>query len=62
MYGSAGGNYHSYTGTNVNTSTTSTKQQPHDSQMRRASLHQNIGLTQKGGTSQAMNPMSVPQI
>lgn len=61
MYGSAGGNYHSYTGTNVNTSATSTKQQPHDSQMRQVSLHQNIGSTQMGGTSQAMNPMSVPK-
>ncbi|CBI19420.3 unnamed protein product, partial [Vitis vinifera] len=61
MYGSAGGNYHSYTGTNVNTSATSTKQQPHDSQMRQVPLHQNIGSTQMGGTSQAMNPMSVPK-
>ncbi|CAK9145852.1 unnamed protein product [Ilex paraguariensis] len=59
-YGSAGGNYHSYPATNVNTSATSLKQQSHDSQMRQVSLHQTMGATQLG-TTRAMNMMSVPK-
>ena len=61
MYGSSSGNYHSYSGTNVNSSAASTKQQHHDSQMRQVSLHQNIGSTQLVGTNQLMNPMSGPK-
>lgn len=61
MYGNAGGSYHSYSGTNVDTSAASMKQQPHDSQMRQTSLHHNIGSAQLGGTSQGLNSITVPK-
>ncbi|KAK7828681.1 transcription initiation factor tfiid subunit 4b [Quercus suber] len=55
IYGGSGGNYHPYSGSNVNTSTSSVKPQPHDAQMRQISQHQNISSTQLGGTTQAMS-------
>uniref|UniRef100_A0A5B7ABZ1 Putative TBP-associated factor 4 isoform 1 n=1 Tax=Davidia involucrata TaxID=16924 RepID=A0A5B7ABZ1_DAVIN len=61
MYGTTGGNYHPFSGTNVNTSGTSLKQQPHDSQMRQLPVHQSVGATQLGMGTQAMNVMSVPK-
>jgi len=57
IYGSTGGNYHAYSGTNVNTSTSSVKPQPHDTQLRQISQHQNLSSTQLGGTTQGMNMM-----
>ncbi|XP_059432112.1 transcription initiation factor TFIID subunit 4b-like isoform X3 [Corylus avellana] len=61
IYGSTGGNYHPYSGTNVNTSTSSVKPQPHDTQLRQISQHQNLSSTQLGGTTQGMNMMSLPK-
>lgn len=61
IYGSSGGNYHPYAGTNVNTSTPSVKSQPHDAQMRQISQHQNMSSTQLGGTTQGMSTMSMPK-
>lgn len=55
IYGGSGGNYHPYSGSNVNTSTSSVKPQPHDAQMRQISQHQNMSPTQLGGTTQAMS-------
>ncbi|KAK9983283.1 hypothetical protein SO802_032808 [Lithocarpus litseifolius] len=55
IYGGSGGNYHPYSGSNVNTSTSSVKPQPHDAQMRQISQHQNMSSTQLGGTTQAMS-------
>lgn len=46
IYGSAGNNYHPFSGSNVNASAASLKQQPHDSQMRQASVHQSIDANQ----------------
>lgn len=63
MYGGNGGNYHPYSGTNVNTSTLSIKPQlPHDSQLRQIPQHQNMSLAQVGGEVQASNIMSVPKL
>ncbi|GLT68232.1 hypothetical protein SLA2020_404830 [Shorea laevis] len=61
IYGSSSGNYHPYSGTNVNTSTSSVKPQPHDTQLRQISQHQNLSSTQLGGTTQGMNMMSMPK-
>ena len=61
IYGSTGGNYHPYSGTNVNTSTSSVKAQPHDTQLRQITQHQNCSSTQLGGTTQGMNMMSLPK-
>ncbi|KAL4604205.1 hypothetical protein ACB092_10G176200 [Castanea dentata] len=55
IYGGSGGNYHPYSVSNVNTSTSSVKPQPHDAQMRQISQHQNMSSTQLGGTTQAMS-------
>ncbi|KAE9458773.1 hypothetical protein C3L33_09322, partial [Rhododendron williamsianum] len=46
IYGSAGNSYHPFSGSNVNASAASLKQQPHDSQMRQASVHQSIDANQ----------------
>ncbi|KAK9270316.1 hypothetical protein L1049_025894 [Liquidambar formosana] len=59
MYGSTGGNYHPYSGTNVNASASSLRPQHHDSQMRQVPLHPNMASNQLGGPTQAMNAMSV---
>lgn len=61
MYGSPGGSYHPYSGANVNASISSLKPQGHESQMRQVPLHQSMGSTQLGGSTQAMNMMSVPK-
>ncbi|KAL4620359.1 hypothetical protein ACB092_06G148600 [Castanea dentata] len=55
IYGGSGGNYHPNSVSNVNTSTSSVKPQPHDAQMRQISQHQNMSSTQLGGTTQAMS-------
>ncbi|KAI8002437.1 Transcription initiation factor TFIID subunit 4b [Camellia lanceoleosa] len=61
IYGSTGGNYgHPFSGTNVNSSAASLKQQPHDSQMRQGPVHQSIGATQLGTSTQVMNVLNVP--
>ncbi|TYH18587.1 hypothetical protein ES288_A05G284000v1 [Gossypium darwinii] len=60
MYGS--NNYHTYSGPNVNTSGSSLKPQPHDSQMR-PTAHQSMGSNPAvGGSTQAMNMMSGPKL
>ncbi|KAB2031049.1 hypothetical protein ES319_D05G277000v1 [Gossypium barbadense] len=59
MYGS--NNYHTYSGPNVNTSGSSLKPQPHDSQMR-PTAHQSMGSNPVGGSTQAMNMMSGPKL
>ncbi|KAI8548598.1 hypothetical protein RHMOL_Rhmol07G0285500 [Rhododendron molle] len=46
-YGSAGNSYHPFSGSNVNASAASLKQQPHDSQMRQGSVHQSIDANQQ---------------
>lgn len=61
-YGSTGGNYLPYPGTNINTSAQSLKPQPHDLQMRQIPGHLSMGANQIGTTTQAMNQMSVPKI
>ncbi|CAA2999138.1 transcription initiation factor TFIID subunit 4b isoform X1 [Olea europaea subsp. europaea] len=53
-YGSPGSSYPPY-------SATSLRQQPHDSQMRQATAHQNMNANQLGPTTQAMNMMNVPK-
>ncbi|XP_050235742.1 transcription initiation factor TFIID subunit 4b [Mercurialis annua] len=59
MYGgNSGGTYHTYSGTNINTSGSSMKPQPHDLQMRQMS-HPTSGSTQIGGSTQAMNMMNM---
>ncbi|XP_004300119.1 PREDICTED: uncharacterized protein LOC101295421 [Fragaria vesca subsp. vesca] len=61
MYGSTGGNYHPYPGTNV--STMPIKQQPHDSHLRPIPQHQGMGSAQSvGGETQGTNIMSVPKL
>ncbi|XP_028056196.1 transcription initiation factor TFIID subunit 4b-like isoform X1 [Camellia sinensis] len=61
IYGSTGGNYgHPFSGTNVNSSAASLKQQPHDSQMRQGPVHQSIDATQLGTSTQVMNVLNVP--
>lgn len=61
MYGSTGGNYHPYPGTNVNT--LPLKQHPHDSQLRQIPQHQSMGSAQTGGgEAQGTNIMSVPKL
>ncbi|XP_057469900.1 transcription initiation factor TFIID subunit 4b-like isoform X2 [Actinidia eriantha] len=59
--GSPGGNYHPFSGANVSTSAPSLKQQPHDSQMRQGPVHQSIGATQLGISTQVMNVLSAPK-
>ncbi|CAK7347452.1 unnamed protein product [Dovyalis caffra] len=59
MYGSSGGNYHPYSGTNVSTSGPPVKPQPHDPQTRQISHHQNMGVTQTGGPTH--NMISTPK-
>ncbi|XP_059631128.1 transcription initiation factor TFIID subunit 4b-like isoform X2 [Cornus florida] len=61
MFGNTGGNYHPFSGANVNASTTSLKQQPHDSQIRQVPVHQSMGATQLGTVTQTVNVMSVPK-
>ncbi|KAL2543775.1 Transcription initiation factor TFIID subunit 4b [Forsythia ovata] len=53
-YGSAGSSYPPY-------SATSLRQQPHDSQMRQVTAHQNMNANQLGPTTQAMNMVNVPK-
>ncbi|XP_065865918.1 transcription initiation factor TFIID subunit 4-like isoform X2 [Euphorbia lathyris] len=60
MYGGSSGTFHPYSGTNVNTSGSSTKPQPHDLQMMQIS-HQGMGVAQMGGSTQSMNLMGVPK-
>ncbi|KAE8666462.1 PXMP2/4 family protein 4-like isoform X1 [Hibiscus syriacus] len=60
MYGS--NNYHTYSGPNVNTSASTLKLQPHDSQMRQIAHHQSMGPNPVGGSTQAMNMMSGPKL
>lgn len=62
MYGGNAGNYHPYSGTNVNASTLSLKPQPHDSQMRQIPQHQNITFAQVGGETQGVSVMTVPKL
>ena len=59
--GSPGGNYHPFSGANVSTSASSLKPQPHDSQMRQGPVHQSIGATQLGTSTQVMNVLSAPK-
>ncbi|KAJ8747362.1 hypothetical protein K2173_012942 [Erythroxylum novogranatense] len=61
IYGGSGGNYRPYSGTNVNTSASSVKPQPHDKQMRPMSHHQNVVTTQLGGSNQAMSMINGPK-
>ncbi|KAF5456131.1 hypothetical protein F2P56_025641 [Juglans regia] len=61
IYGSTSGNYNPYSGTNVNTLTSSVKTHTHEAQTRQISQHQNINSTQLSGTTQAMNTMSIPK-
>ncbi|KAL5777622.1 hypothetical protein ACOSP7_010548 [Xanthoceras sorbifolium] len=49
MYGSSGGNYHAFSGTNVNPPGSSLKPHPNDSQMRQITHHQSMGSTPPGG-------------
>ncbi|WCJ40688.1 TBP-associated factor 4 [Euphorbia peplus] len=60
MYGSNSGTFHPYSGTNVNTSGSSAKSQPHDLQMMQIP-HQAMGVAQMGGSTQPMNLMGVPR-
>ncbi|XWS25534.1 hypothetical protein CRYUN_Cryun27aG0076400 [Craigia yunnanensis] len=60
MYGSS--NYHPYTGPSVNTSGSSLKPQPHDSQIRQIVHHQSMGSNPVGGSTQAMNMISGPKL
>ncbi|XP_021597186.1 transcription initiation factor TFIID subunit 4b isoform X2 [Manihot esculenta] len=60
VYGSNSATYQPYAGTNANTSGSSMKPQPHDLQMRQIS-HQSVGATQMGGSTQAINMLSVPK-
>ncbi|XP_022768669.1 transcription initiation factor TFIID subunit 4b-like isoform X2 [Durio zibethinus] len=60
MYGSS--NYHPYSGPNVNTSGSSLKPQPHDSQIRQLAHHQGMGPNPVGGSTQAINMMSGPKL
>ncbi|XWS14779.1 hypothetical protein CRYUN_Cryun35bG0037700 [Craigia yunnanensis] len=49
MYGSS--NYHPYSGPTVNTSGSSLKPQPHDSQIRQIAHHQSVGTNPVGGST-----------
>ncbi|GMI83144.1 TBP-associated factor 4B, TBP-associated factor 4 [Hibiscus trionum] len=60
MYGN--NNYHTYSGPNVNTSGSTPKPQPHDSQTRQIAHHQGMGSNPVGGTTQAMNMTSGPKL
>lgn len=60
MYGVSG--YNPYPGTNVSTSSTMIRPQPHDPQMRQVQLHQGFGSTNADGTSQGMNVMNIPKV
>lgn len=62
MYGGNAGNYHPYSGTNVNASTLSLKPQPHDSQMRQIHQHQNMSSAQVGGETHSVKVMTVPKL
>lgn len=55
IYGSTSGNYNPYSGTNVNTLTSSVKTHTHEAQTRQIPQHQNINSTQLSGTTQAMS-------
>ncbi|GMI90634.1 TBP-associated factor 4B, TBP-associated factor 4 [Hibiscus trionum] len=56
VYGS--NSYHTYSGSNVNTSGSTLKPQPHDSHMRQTAHQQSMGPNPVGGSTQAMNMMS----
>ncbi|XVF36393.1 hypothetical protein REPUB_Repub19eG0054700 [Reevesia pubescens] len=60
MYGSS--NYHPYSRPSVNTSGSSLKPQPHDSQIRQIAHHQSMGSNPIGGSTQAMNMISGPKL
>ncbi|XP_021890906.1 transcription initiation factor TFIID subunit 4b-like isoform X1 [Carica papaya] len=63
MYGTgnASGSYNPYSGTNVNTSASSLKTQPQDSQMRQTTHNQSVGSSPFGGAGQHANMMNVPK-
>ncbi|XP_015576120.1 transcription initiation factor TFIID subunit 4b isoform X2 [Ricinus communis] len=57
-YGSSSGTHHPYSGTNINTSGSSMKTQPHDLQMRQIS-HSTMASTQIGGSTPTLNMVHV---
>ncbi|KAI3758807.1 hypothetical protein L6452_06379 [Arctium lappa] len=60
-YGNTGGSYHPGSSANMNMSSQSFKQQSHDLQMRQGPVHPSMGASQVGISTQAMNPMSLPE-
>lgn len=61
IYGSSVSNYHPFSGSNANTTPASLNQQSHDPPMRQNPVHQNIGTTQLGGSTQSLSTMSMPK-
>ncbi|XP_048133439.1 transcription initiation factor TFIID subunit 4b-like isoform X2 [Rhodamnia argentea] len=59
-YGSPGG-YHPLSGTNMNSSASSVKTQPNDTQMKQIPIHQNLGSSHPGGSTQAMSLSTAPK-
>ncbi|KAB2615141.1 transcription initiation factor TFIID subunit 4b-like [Pyrus ussuriensis x Pyrus communis] len=62
MHGNAGGTFHPYSGTRVNTSALPVKQQPFDAQPRQSLQHQSMGSAQSGGEAHGMNIMSMSKM
>ncbi|KAL6995405.1 hypothetical protein U1Q18_005542 [Sarracenia purpurea var. burkii] len=56
--GSTGGSYRPFSGANVSSSASSLKHQPPDSQLRQGPVHQNIGATQFGTSTQSNSRIS----
>lgn len=59
-YGSPGG-YHPFSGTNMTSSASSVKTQPNDAQMKQIPIHQNMGSSHPGGSTQAMSLATAPK-
>lgn len=59
-YGSPGG-YQPFSGTNMNSPASSVKTQPNDIQMKQIPIHQNLGSSHPGGSTQAMSLATAPK-
>ncbi|XP_050138498.1 transcription initiation factor TFIID subunit 4b-like isoform X6 [Malus sylvestris] len=62
MHGNAGGTFHPYSGTRINTSALPVKQQPFDAQPRQSLQHQSMGSAQSGGQAHGMNIISMSKM
>ncbi|RXI04859.1 hypothetical protein DVH24_039133 [Malus domestica] len=62
MHGNAGGTFHPYSGTRINTSALPVKQQPFDAQPRQSLQHQSMGSAQSGGQVHGMNIISMSKM